>query len=532
MQKFIFIILTGFLFTNQLSAQSLAINTDGSTASSSALLDVKSTTKGLLIPRMSKTQRNAIASPATGLLVFQNAPDSIGFHYYDGSSWIWLANSVTAQQWLLTGNDINAGEYIGTNNAEALRFFANGFESARSTANSYFWGFGETAPQYNLDVTMGIGAIIPCIRNGLRLKPAGAANDCDLGLFFGLDDQNSYNTASIWNYGNGNPGSARNLRFGLGDFEMARITDDVAMGIGEPAPRYTLDMKIGAAAVNPCSRNGIRINFPSYSNDCERGLFMGYDDLSISTSAVLWNFADGSANPANAVFRFGMGNDMVIGERMRLNMAGGLGLGTTDPLAKIHIVDITASLMPGLMVTTPLLPPATNGMYFGLKNSSSTNEGRVWNYQNADIEFGTNDLQRMLITSSGNVGIATSTTPTSTLQVDGSIAVGVSMAVTGGPVGSPVSLNSYKSYVGLEPTATDNYYQLPNPATHVGRIYYIRNNSNSETAKIGTTAAALICPGNGLCLPAGSYYDLNPTVSVKTVIAISDGINWTLGKID
>jgi len=37
------------------SAQSLSINTDGSTADASALLDVKSTAKGILVPRMSKT---------------------------------------------------------------------------------------------------------------------------------------------------------------------------------------------------------------------------------------------------------------------------------------------------------------------------------------------------------------------------------------------------------------------------------------------------------------------------------------------
>ena len=87
-------------------AQSLAINTDGTTANASALLDVKSTTKGILIPRMLKSEKNAIAAPATGLLVFQTAPDSIGFHYYDGTAWIWILGSsaLNAQAWKLTGN--------------------------------------------------------------------------------------------------------------------------------------------------------------------------------------------------------------------------------------------------------------------------------------------------------------------------------------------------------------------------------------------------------------------------------------------
>ncbi|HVX25716.1 MAG TPA: tail fiber domain-containing protein [Parafilimonas sp.] len=60
----------------------------GTTApNASSLLEIKSTTKGLLIPRMTKIQRNLIASPATGLLVYQtdNAP---GFYYYSGVAWI------------------------------------------------------------------------------------------------------------------------------------------------------------------------------------------------------------------------------------------------------------------------------------------------------------------------------------------------------------------------------------------------------------------------------------------------------------
>lgn len=48
------IILCTFFIAGLCQAQSLAINTDGSTANSSALLDIKSTTKGLLIPRLTK----------------------------------------------------------------------------------------------------------------------------------------------------------------------------------------------------------------------------------------------------------------------------------------------------------------------------------------------------------------------------------------------------------------------------------------------------------------------------------------------
>jgi uncharacterized protein (TIGR02145 family) len=52
----------------------------------SALLDVNSTTKGLLVPRMTQSQREAIASPAAGLLVYQTSSPA-GYYYYNGSLW-------------------------------------------------------------------------------------------------------------------------------------------------------------------------------------------------------------------------------------------------------------------------------------------------------------------------------------------------------------------------------------------------------------------------------------------------------------
>jgi len=53
---------------------------------SSALLDVNSTSKGLLIPRMTTVQRDAISSPATGLLVFDTTLNT--FVHWDGTYWV------------------------------------------------------------------------------------------------------------------------------------------------------------------------------------------------------------------------------------------------------------------------------------------------------------------------------------------------------------------------------------------------------------------------------------------------------------
>lgn len=65
-------------------AQSVGINTN--TPAASAALDVSSTTQGMLVPRMLEAQRTDIASPATGLLVYQTDATA-GFYFYNGSAW-------------------------------------------------------------------------------------------------------------------------------------------------------------------------------------------------------------------------------------------------------------------------------------------------------------------------------------------------------------------------------------------------------------------------------------------------------------
>ncbi|MBK8343394.1 MAG: hypothetical protein IPL12_08850 [Bacteroidetes bacterium] len=68
--RFIFYSLVFLCSTVFVRAQNISINTTGAVADASAMLDITSTTKGILVPRMTTVQRNAIASPATGLLVY------------------------------------------------------------------------------------------------------------------------------------------------------------------------------------------------------------------------------------------------------------------------------------------------------------------------------------------------------------------------------------------------------------------------------------------------------------------------------
>jgi mRNA-degrading endonuclease RelE of RelBE toxin-antitoxin system len=84
------------MFTVNLNGQNVAITDDQNyTADSTALLDIKSTNKGVLVPRVTTLQRNEITNPATGLLVYDT--DFNKFFYYTGSIWKGIPEGSQAQ---------------------------------------------------------------------------------------------------------------------------------------------------------------------------------------------------------------------------------------------------------------------------------------------------------------------------------------------------------------------------------------------------------------------------------------------------
>lgn len=102
-----FAIIIGLLFAFGAKAQ-VGIGT--STPDASAQLEILSTSKGLLIPRMSLVQRNDINNPANGLLIYQTN-DSPGFYFYSNGQWQKLANKsdITSGGGGTAGNTILSG---------------------------------------------------------------------------------------------------------------------------------------------------------------------------------------------------------------------------------------------------------------------------------------------------------------------------------------------------------------------------------------------------------------------------------------
>ena len=83
--KKIFFTIAIVLAISLIGTAQVAINEDATDPDNSAMLDIKSTHMGLLIPRMNFSQMYNIQRPATGLLIFNTSINL--FYYYDGINW-------------------------------------------------------------------------------------------------------------------------------------------------------------------------------------------------------------------------------------------------------------------------------------------------------------------------------------------------------------------------------------------------------------------------------------------------------------
>ncbi len=97
----------------------MGVNSSGTAPNASAMLDVSSTNKGILIPRMTTAQRDGISSPATGLQIYNTTNN--GLEFYNGSVWASVSGT-GGSQWTTSGNNIyssNAGNVgIGVSNPD------------------------------------------------------------------------------------------------------------------------------------------------------------------------------------------------------------------------------------------------------------------------------------------------------------------------------------------------------------------------------------------------------------------------------
>lgn len=125
---------------SQITDNGISIGINIAAPNASAQLDVSSTTKGILTPRMTTVQRTTIVSPANGLLVFDNTINS--FWFYNGVAWTEILSASSG--WGLSGNAGTnpAVNFIGTTDNNDIIFKRNNVRAGK---------IGVTNTSYGLD---------------------------------------------------------------------------------------------------------------------------------------------------------------------------------------------------------------------------------------------------------------------------------------------------------------------------------------------------------------------------------------------
>ena len=199
------------LYHTALRAQSLAINTTGATAHASSVLDVSSSSKGMLIPRVALTGTSDVAtivSPANSLLIYNTATVSNvtpGFYYWNSTAW---TKVVTGTAWSLTGNSGTAAatNFIGTTDNVPLVFRVNNQKAGLiDVSSNLFLGYQAGILNTGTENT-GLGyQALNSLNNGssntatgvyaLASTIAGAANTANGASSLALNTTGSFNSA-------------------------------------------------------------------------------------------------------------------------------------------------------------------------------------------------------------------------------------------------------------------------------------------------------------------------------------------------
>lgn len=220
----------------------------------SAILSLPSTSKGFLPPVMSSAQRTSIASPVSGLMVYDVTLSCL--YYYTGSTWVGLCGSTPAPSaWGILGNasTVAATNFVGTTDAIGLTFRTNNIQrwgvSASSNrfinysaGNLVYIGGGNDFTTVANNVGIGVGSLASVNNvSGTENVAIGSAALTALTSGEGNVGVGSYalttNSTGINNVGVGYHALEANLtggsNVGVGVSALALATGSDNVGIGQ-----------------------------------------------------------------------------------------------------------------------------------------------------------------------------------------------------------------------------------------------------------------------------------------------------------
>ncbi|MFM1914176.1 MAG: hypothetical protein RIR51_2029 [Bacteroidota bacterium] len=364
--KFILIALALFLSTNLFSQVKISTENSNGQVNGSAALEVESSDKGLLLPRLTTTQRNAIQSPSVGLVVYDITTNQ--FMYYNGSSWVSSSSGGGGTGVPYTGATANVD--LGTNSIKAdsltstKDIIVNGLRIGRGSGNGINQAFGQLALNENTNgyanMANGFQALTSnttgnnntAIGSTTLSSNISGNNNTANGYDALYNSTGSNNTALGSSAGTNLTSGNRNIAIGSNtNFPSATSsyqlnigneiygknvdspTSPVLIGIGKNDPTTTLDINGSLKVIDSINVNGIYIG-RGKGNDSTNQAFgqlalnsntTGYANLASGFQALSSNISgnNNTANGYEALNNSTGSNNTALGSSAGTNLTSG-----------------------------------------------------------------------------------------------------------------------------------------------------------------------------------------------------------------
>lgn len=507
------LLLIGLLMTGALSNAQVGIGTTNPNTSSA--LDITSTTAGLLIPRMTTAQKTAIATPATGLQVFDTTTNSLWF--YNGTAWfeysksdlrvVGSGNHITQDAGAgyngtsagTGGNNIGigAGTLAGANTAGQI--IAIGYNALnKNTSGSQNTAIGTVALANNTtggnNTAIGWGALAGNTTGGANMAMGYNA--------LGANSIGNSNLAIGYNSLSTNTDGSNNVAYGQSALTLSTGSGNTAVG-GSALSRNTsgvLNVAVGLSALGNTGGDGnVALGYAAVGGS---GTYYGNVGVGYAALGNITNSGNvGVGQQALGVATSGA-NNTAIGHFAASAATTGSGNVSLGVNAGSNLVTGSNNLSVGQNTL--------------LASSTGSNQMNIGN-----VLFGT-DLTGSATSPAGNIGIGT-TTPSEKLDVNGKTKTTTLQVTTGATAGHVLTSDAAgnATWTAASSIAASNIYNANGTLSGARTVTMAGNNLGfmGGNVGIGTTA-----PNSGL--EVSNTGVTSSSITATNTTAGTTGVNY------